>query len=51
MLYANDNSNDTNKELHVMNGPVTCGDEMYKDIEEFKNIDPNFRLCIISQLS
>ena len=51
MLYARNNNNETNKETHVINGLAKWEDEMYKDIDIFKNIDPNFRICIISQSS
>ena len=51
MLYVRNNNNETNKEMHVTNDPANWEDEMYKDIDEFKNMDPNFRICIISQSS
>ena len=51
MLYVRNNNNETNQEMHVTNDPAIWEDEMYKDIDEFKNMDPNFRICIISQSS
>ena len=50
-LYVRNNNNETNKEMHVINNPPKWEDEMYKHIEHIKNIDPNFRICIISQSS
>ena len=50
-LYLKTNNNETNKEMHVINNPAKWEDEMYKHIEHIKNIDPNFRICIISQSS
>ena len=50
MLYVR-NINATNQEMHVINNPAKWEDKMYKDIEKLKNIDPNFRICIISQSS
>ena len=51
MLYVRNNINDTKKETHVINDPAKCEDEMYKNIGKFKNIDPNFGICILSQSS
>jgi len=51
MLYVRNNNNETNKEMHVINNPAKWEGEMYKDIENINNIDPNFRICIISQSS
>ena len=50
-LYVRNNNNETNKEMHVINNPAKWEDEMYKDIEHIKNINPNVRICIISQSS
>ena len=51
MLYVRNNNDETNKDMHVFYDPAKWEDEMYKDIDIFKNIDPNFRICIISQSS
>ena len=37
--------------MHVINDPAKWEYEMYKYIGKFKNIDPNFRICITSQSS
>ena len=39
------------KAMHVINDPAKWEYNTYKDIDKFKNIDPNFRICIISQSS
>ena len=51
LLYVRSNNNKTNKEMHVINNPAKLEEEMYKHIENIENIDPNFRICIISQSS
>jgi hypothetical protein len=51
MLYVRNNNDETNKDMHVFYDPAKWEDEMYKDIDIFKNIDPNFRICVISQSS
>ena len=51
MLYVRNNNDETNKDMHVFSNPAKCEDEMNKYIDIFKNIDPNFRICIISQSS
>ena len=51
MLYVRNNNDETNKDMHVFYDPAKWEDEMYKNIDIFKNIDPNFRICIISQSS
>ena len=49
-LYVKTNNNETNKEMHVINNPAKL-EEMNKHLENIENIDPNFRICIISQSS
>ena len=51
MLFVRKNNNETNKEMQVINNRAKWEDEMYTDTELFKNIDPNFKICIISQSS
>ena len=51
MLYVRNNNNENNKDMHVINDPAKWEDEMYKDIDKFKKIDPNLRISIISQSS
>ena len=47
MLYVRNNNNENNKDMHVINDPAKWEDEMYKDIDKFKKIDPNLRICIM----
>ena len=51
MLYVRRFNNETNKATDIINGPATWEAGLLKDIDEFRNSDPNFRICIVSQSS
>ena len=51
MLYVRNNNNETNKAMHIINESAKWEAGLLKDIDEFRNSDPNFRICIVSQSS
>ena len=51
MLYERNNSNETTNAMTVINDPAKWEDGLRKDIDTFKNSDPNFKIYIVSQSS
>jgi len=51
MVYVNNLNNETNKSLNVICDRTKWEATLHKDIETFKQEDPTFRICIVSQSS
>ena len=49
MLYERNNSNETTYAMTVINDPAKWEDGLHKDIDKFKNSDPNVKICIVAQ--
>ena len=51
MAYVNNLNNMTNKSLNIICDQTKWEATLHKDIETFKQEDPSFRICIVSQSS
>ena len=51
MSYVRIDSKETNNTINIMQDPATWAAGMLNYIAEVKRADPNFRICIVSQLS
>ena len=45
LLDVRDKNNDTSKVMNISNVPATWEARLLKDIDEFRNVDPNCRIC------
>ena len=51
MVYVNNKNNETNKSINIVCDRTKWEQGLHKDIETFKQQDPRFRICIVSQSS
>lgn len=51
MVYVNNKNTETNKSLNIICDRTKWEQGLHRDIETFKQQDPKFRICIVSQSS
>ena len=51
MICKREKHNGTNKAMRIISVLAKLETGLLKGIDEFKNADPNFRICIVSQSS
>ena len=51
MIFVKNNNNEAHHIINIIKHPAELEARLLKDIDEFRNTDPNFEICVIFQSS